>query len=188
MSATDAACYRVPPVVVEIAVVKLVERRGCEHAGGGPVLTPGAPVTWTYVVTNPGTVPLSNVTVTDDNGTPGNAADDFLPTFTGGDTNGNGLLDPGETWTYTASGTVGTIDYCNVGTASGTNGSTVSRHGSGVLPSAAGRGIAIVKLVERAGREHARERSGVDAGCAGDVDVCGDEPGHGAVVEREVTR
>ena len=27
---------------------------------------------------------------------------------------------------YTASGTVGTTDYCNVGTASGTNGTTVS--------------------------------------------------------------
>ena len=90
------------------------------------MLTPGAPVTFTYVVTNPGTVPLSGVTVTDDNGTPGNAADDFLATFVGGDTNSNGLLDPGEVWTYTASGTVGTTDYCNVGTASGTNGSTVS--------------------------------------------------------------
>ena len=90
------------------------------------MLTPGAPVTFTYVVTNPGTVPLSNVTVTDDNGTPGNTADDFLPTFTGGDTNNNGLLDPGETWTYTATGTVGTTDYCNVGTASGTNGTTAT--------------------------------------------------------------
>ena len=66
------------------------------------MLTPGAAVTWTYVVTNPGTVPLSNVVVRDDNGTPGNTADDFLPAFTGGDTNNNGLLDPGETWTYTA--------------------------------------------------------------------------------------
>ena len=120
------ACYRVPPVVVEIAIVKLVNGQDANTPASGPVLTPGAPVTWTYVVTNPGTVPLSNVTVTDDNGTPGNAADDFLATFVGGDTNGNGLLDPGETWTYTASGTVGTTDYCNVGTASGTNGSTVS--------------------------------------------------------------
>src|SRR5206468_8015701 len=34
--------------------------------------------------------------------TPGNTADDFHPTFTGGDTNGNGLLDLGETWMYTA--------------------------------------------------------------------------------------
>ena len=31
-----------------------------------------------------------------------NPADDFHPTFVGGDTNGNGLLDPGEDWRYTA--------------------------------------------------------------------------------------
>ena len=106
--------------------MKLVNGEDANTPAGGPVLTPGAAVTWTYVVTNPGTVPLSNVTVTDDNGTPGNAADDFSPAFAGGDTNGNGLLDPGETWTYTASGTVGTTDYCNVGTASGTNGTTAT--------------------------------------------------------------
>ena len=44
----------------------------------------------------------------------------------GGDTNGDGLLDLGETWTYTATGTVGTTDYCNTGTASGTNGTTAT--------------------------------------------------------------
>ena len=92
--------------------------------------------------------------MTDDNGTPGNTADDFLPTFTGGDTNANNLLDPGETWTYTASGTVGTTDYCNVGSASGTNGTTVSSTDPAcyrVPPPV----IAIVKFVERAGCEHA---------------------------------
>ena len=163
------------------------ERAGREHAASGPVLTPGAPVTWTYVVTNPGTVPLSNVTVTDDNGTPGNIADDFLPTFTGGDTNSDGLLDPGETWTYTATGTVGTTDYCNVGSASGTNGTTVIANDPAcyrVPPPV----IAIGEVGERSGREHARVGSGVDAGCGGDVDVCGDEPGHGAVVERDRDR
>jgi uncharacterized repeat protein (TIGR01451 family) len=60
------------------------------------------PVTYTYTVTNPGTTPLANVNVVDDNATPGYPADDFHPTFTHGDTNGNGLLDPGETWVYTA--------------------------------------------------------------------------------------
>lgn len=69
----------------------------------GPLVAAGSTVTFTYQVTNPGTVPLHNVTVTDDNGTPNNPADDFRPTFTGGDTNGNGVLDPGETWTYAAS-------------------------------------------------------------------------------------
>ena len=59
----------------------------------GPIVAVGSTVTWTYVLTNPGNVPLSNITVTDDKvGT--------ITTFTGGDSNGNGLLDPGETWTY----------------------------------------------------------------------------------------
>jgi hypothetical protein len=53
-------------------------------------------------VTNTGASPLSNVIVVDDNGTPGIAVDDFNPTFVGGDTSpANGLLDPGEVWTYT---------------------------------------------------------------------------------------
>ena len=37
----------------------------------------GSAVTWTYNVTNPGTEELTNVKVRDDNGTPGNTADDF---------------------------------------------------------------------------------------------------------------
>src|SRR5205085_2510826 len=63
---------------------------------------------------------LSGVTVRDDNGTPGNPADDFNATFTGGDTNGNGLLDLGETWTFTASRVATAGQYTNVGTATGT--------------------------------------------------------------------
>ena len=46
----------------------------------GPAVTAGSTVNWTYVVTNPGTVPVSNVVVTDDNGTPG-TGDDWLPHF-----------------------------------------------------------------------------------------------------------
>src|SRR5262249_15775374 len=36
-----------------------------------------------------------------------------------GDANGNGLLDPGETWVFTATGTVTAGQYLNTGTASG---------------------------------------------------------------------
>jgi hypothetical protein len=60
------------------------------------------PVTYNYQVTNPGATALSGVSLVDDNATPTNPADDFHPTFTGGDANTNGLLDPGEVWTYTA--------------------------------------------------------------------------------------
>jgi hypothetical protein len=63
----------------------------------------GSTVAYEYVVTNTGNVPLAAVAVTDDNGTPGDPADDFSPAFMNGDANGNNLLDIGETWTYGAS-------------------------------------------------------------------------------------
>jgi hypothetical protein len=75
----------------------------------GPLVAVGSPVTWTYVVTNTGNTPLSNVTVTDDQGV----------TIAGpaGDANNDGKLDPGETWTYTANGTAEAGQYSNLGTA-----------------------------------------------------------------------
>jgi LPXTG-motif cell wall-anchored protein len=51
-------------------------------------------VTYTYVVTNAGALPLSGVSVADDKLDP--------VTYVSGDTNGDGLLDPGEAWIYTA--------------------------------------------------------------------------------------
>ena len=60
----------------------------------------GGVVTYTYAVTNPGNTPLVSVVVTDNKCAP--------VTFTGGDTNGNAALDPGETWTYTCTATITT--------------------------------------------------------------------------------
>lgn len=55
----------------------------------------GGDIAFTYRVNNPGVVPLSDVTVTDDKCT--NMSGKL------GDTNGNNLLDVNEVWTYTCS-------------------------------------------------------------------------------------
>ncbi len=54
---------------------------------------PSVPVKYTYTEANTGTQLITNLSVTDDNCSP--------VTFLSGDTNGNGILDPGETWTFT---------------------------------------------------------------------------------------
>lgn len=79
-----------------------------------------SPVTWTYTVTNPGNVPLTDLNVTDNQG--------VLPKYISGDTNGNGNLDPlTETWLYKATGTAITGLYQNIGTVtSNYNGTPVN--------------------------------------------------------------
>ena len=57
------------------------------------LLAGGGMVTYTEKITNPGTVPLNIVTLSDDKCSP--------VTFISGDTNGDSKLDPSETWTYT---------------------------------------------------------------------------------------
>jgi uncharacterized repeat protein (TIGR01451 family) len=72
-------------------------------------------VTYTYVVTNPGNVPLSNVSVTDSN--------IEVVTYQSGDTNENGLLDTGETWIFSAYYTISNEDttpLVNTAAAAGT--------------------------------------------------------------------
>jgi hypothetical protein len=63
---------------------------------------------------NPGDQQLRVTAVDGDAGTPDNPADDFVLTLTGGDTNGNGLLDPGEQWTYVGHYTAGIEDMTNI--------------------------------------------------------------------------
>src|SRR5262249_29261359 len=80
----------------------------------------GINAVFTYFVSNPGNVPLSNVTLIDDNGTPGNPADDFTPMFLTGDSDHDGQLDPLETWQYTQTHTVTPGQYTNTATVAGT--------------------------------------------------------------------
>jgi len=78
----------------------------------GPSITIGATVTWTYIVTNTGGVPLTDIVVTDDQeGLIGNIA----------------LLAVGESQTLTATGTAEEGQYANIGYVVGDhNGDQVS--------------------------------------------------------------
>ncbi|MFA6397532.1 MAG: ice-binding family protein [Candidatus Paceibacterota bacterium] len=74
----------------------------------------GGAVTYTYTVTNPGTVPLSNVTITDDKctGLPGRVVGHP------GDINNNNLLESNESWSFTCKSNL-TKTTTNTATASG---------------------------------------------------------------------
>jgi uncharacterized repeat protein (TIGR01451 family) len=69
----------------------------------------GTEVTYTYNVTNLGTMFLTGVTVTDNTCSP--------VSYVSGD-NGDGILQPGETWKYTCTATVN-VTTTNTGTATG---------------------------------------------------------------------
>jgi PKD repeat protein len=89
--------------VASMTVVKSASASSLPESGGE--------VTYTYLVENTGSVSLSAITLTDDK----------LGTITGpasGDTNTNGVLDAGETWTYTATTTL-TTTTTNTAIASG---------------------------------------------------------------------
>jgi len=75
----------------------------------------GDAITYTYITTNPGNVPLSRVSVTDDR------IEDV--TYQSGDSNGDSMLDTDETWVFTATYNVTTDDVSplvNNAAASGT--------------------------------------------------------------------
>jgi hypothetical protein len=85
-------------------------------------ISTGGTVTYTYTITNPGTAPLSNVTVTDDKctGLPGRVVGHP------GDLNRNNLLENNESWSFTCKSRLYQTTT-NVGTAVGTaNGLTAT--------------------------------------------------------------
>jgi len=75
----------------------------------GPYILVGDTDNWTYTITNPGNVPLTGIAVSDDNGTPLNAADDFTASC-----NDTGLA-AGANETCTALGTAIEGQYENYG-------------------------------------------------------------------------
>ena len=95
----------------DISIEKLTNGENADDAPG-PHIPIGDPVEWTYEVQNTGNVTLTGITVVDDNGTPGDSADDI--TICSGIT-----LDPGDSSTFTASGTAVAGQYGNIATATG---------------------------------------------------------------------
>ena len=85
----------------------------------GPFIVEDDPVTWLYVVTNPGDAPLANVTVTDDQGVAVTARDADADTFNDGDSDEDNLLDVGESWLFDATGIAELGQYANIGTVVG---------------------------------------------------------------------
>jgi len=91
-----------------ISIVEFVNGQDADSPTG-PHVAVGSTVTFTYVVTNTGNVPLASVVVTDDKL-------GAITSFTG-DANSNGLLDLTETWTYTKTATAVAGQQTNTGTA-----------------------------------------------------------------------
>jgi uncharacterized repeat protein (TIGR01451 family) len=115
-------------------------------------LTGSGSVTYTYTVTNPGSVALSGVTVSDTTCSPA--------TYVSGDTNKDGLLGPGETWTYTCSTTLAATTT-DAAKATGTgNGSTVSATGAATVTITAPPALTSVTLTDGIAK-------GVDRGTTG---------------------
>ena len=130
-----------PPPAASIDIEKYVKPSSASGLGDdadtatGPQITVGSSVTWTYVVTNTGAATFSTVTVTDDK-----AVTPVLKSKTNGDQ--DDLLEPGEIWTYEATGAAIAGQYVNTGTVTGvTNDATPqtrtdsdAAHYIGVLP------------------------------------------------------
>ena len=132
-----------------INIVKFVNGQDADSPTG-PHVAAGSTVTFTYVVTNTGNVPLANVVVTDDKLGP-------ITSFTG-DTNGNGLLDLTETWTYTTTATALAGQQTNIGTVTAQDANT-GTHGHRQQPGQLLRrrpGDQHRQVRQRPGRRHAR--------------------------------
>ena len=98
VAATDQAGPEISSV--NVAVVQNPVLEVVKEADVAAVAAAGDQIVYTYTLTNGGNVSLTDVTLWDDAFTPGDGADDFEPTFTGGDTDNDNELDVGEVWTY----------------------------------------------------------------------------------------
>ena len=111
----DSASHTLDVIHPAIQVVKTVDK---------PVITAGKTVVYSYSVTNPGDIALSGVKVTDNKCGPSSGL-----TRTGGDTDSDNLLDPGEIWAFTCSAVISVdTDQHRHGRGHGPGGAEGHRH------------------------------------------------------------
>ncbi|MCC6493156.1 MAG: hypothetical protein IT424_09050, partial [Pirellulales bacterium] len=99
-------------VTPDIKLRKLTNGVDANTEEEAPLIAPGSSVTWTYEVTNTGQLPYlqSEIAIADDGGTPGVPVDDFgtasgdITLIAATDVGSDGILSPGETWTFQATG------------------------------------------------------------------------------------
>ncbi len=142
-TSTDLSHYCNPEGVPGIKIKKYTNGADADTPDTAALLNAGDTVTWTYIVTNTGTLPFAagQVVITDDAGTPGVLSDDFS-TAGGNGTNSaitfqsvlvgdaDNMLEPGEQWLYKATGiaqelvTTGAASQFNFGGSSSTTGTS----------------------------------------------------------------
>ena len=145
VTATDVAnVYGTPPGIM---ITKAINGQAADTPANAVYVPWTAVVTWTYIVTSTAPEPIANVVVSDDAGTPGVIGDDFAPAFTGGDANGNGLLDTDEAWMYEASGVIGRGLYANFARADGVQGGVAVRDDDGAYAFGADPRITLAKAL-----------------------------------------
>ena len=133
VSATDSSHY-VGQEQAKIGIETSTNGNDADQAPG-PTVAVGAPVRWTYVVTNLGKVVLTGVTVSDDKKVAVTCPQDDLR--------------PGQSMTCTASGTAASGDYRNVGTVTADDpcGSAVTASDASNYRGSGSGGIKLTKLV-----------------------------------------
>jgi len=129
-----------------IDIEKVTNGEDADNAPG-PSIVVGQPVTWTYTVTNTGTINLTGVAVVDDRGVVVNCS-------------GQTTIAPGASMTCTGTGTATLGQYANVGTAtanwtmaprSGTVTDADASHYLGIAPPPAGDAEPKIEICHRTG-------------------------------------
>lgn len=121
---SDTASVTVASARPEISIEKATNTVDAD-AAPGIYADVSDPITWTYVVTNAGNMPLQSVRVVDDMGTPADTADDVVMSrssmaYVSGDTNSDSQLDLDEQWTFELHGFATQGQYTNTAQVVGT--------------------------------------------------------------------